>query len=173
MFYNSVFFFFFYKYKMKKSWPNSWPKPVEICSLHLRSHLLPSLLSCFCPYLTSLCLSHTISIFKFPFIQNSFASSHSWEELSPPTILIQSSSHPPGSSSLMLLHISSPAQFLFITFPTSGSPPPPPLLCAAGGALPLVLTCSGTDSVKVLTPHSGLCQGLVLRTHTSACRVHA
>lgn len=154
---------------------NSWPKSVEICSLHQRSHLLPSLLSCFWPYLTSLCLSHTISIFKFLFIQNSFASSPSWEELSPPTILTQSSSLPPGSSSLMLLYSSSPAQSLFITFPTSGSPPPPPppLLCAAGGALPLVLTCSGTDSVKVLTPHSGLCQGLVLRTHTSACRVHA
>lgn len=42
-------------------------------------------------------------------------------------------------------------------------------LCAAGGALPLVLTCRGTDSVKVVNPRSGLRQGLVLHTRTSAC----
>lgn len=145
------------------------------CTLHVRPH--PFSFLCRLTPLPVLSLPRIYPSFPFTFYvlrsEIPFLLPTPGPTFFSPTTLTQSSL-PPSSSSLMFLHISPPAQSLFVTFATSGSPPPPPpLLCAAGGALPLVLTCRGTDSVKVLTPHSRLCQGLVLHTHTSVCRVHA
>lgn len=86
-----------------------------------------------------------------------------------PLLLLSLTTSPPffsPSYSLFILFLAGLHRRLLL--PLSPHPPPPPPLCAAGGALPLVLTCRGTDSVKVVTLRSGLRQGLVLHTHTSA-----